>query len=559
MATPVSGPDRPHILFVGHEASRTGAPIGFLRLIRWLTESGAFRASVWLRRGGPLVEDHRAVAEAVVVGADFAGLAGLGSEFHLGYVNTATLGMQAEALKAAGLPVLCHVHEMDFELGLTSKANRERLRRSVDRFIACSEATREALIRCLGLPGDLVTVVQECVDIDRVLGSAERPLPFAVKAPGQKLVAGMGVVSWRKGVDLFVRVCADLVARDPAWRGLWIGDLESGPDGERVRHELRILGMTDRIRFTGSLPEPHAVLAQADVFCLTSREDPYPLAMIEAAALGLPVVGFAGTGGVEEFCREAGGTIVGYADTSAMANAVQAMETGESVPGCGLAAARALCHPDVVGNQVEKWIRRTALVRPMAWSPQIAASIASSGGENVLVSVIAECGEREHKVDWEVAVVGSAEVRFAFSDPLSGALRLTVQTGAANLALHDVEIGWRSVTGMEATVIPEVATAGRAWSIQKGAAPMWIVLEGRGRLILDAGNVPPLSALSVRWRSSSDVKGVVRSLVKGSPAPIWQGIIDLLPAAVRSASLGSRLPTGKAMPPEPRGAGPLWS
>jgi glycosyltransferase involved in cell wall biosynthesis len=558
MEIPSRDSDRPHVLFVGHEASRTGAPIGFLRLIRWLIDSGGYRASVWLRRGGPLLEEHQAACESVVVGSDLSGLMEMGTKFHLAYVNTATLGMQAEALKAVGLPVICHVHEMDFELALTSKANRERLRRSVERFIACSEATREALIRSLGLPGNAVTVVQECVDIDRVLRSATEPVPFPVKAFGQKLVAGMGVVSWRKGVDLFVRVCADLVAHDPAWRGIWIGDLESGPDGDRVRHELRVLGMTERIRFTGSLPEPHAVLAQADVFCLTSREDPYPLAMVEAAALGRPIVGFAGTGGVEEFCRAAGGTIVGYADTAAMASAVRALERGEVQPGRGLAAARALCHPDVVGNQIEGLIREAALTEPVAWTPEIADEIASSGGENVLVSVTAEFGDREQKIDWEVSVVGTAEVRFAFSEPLSGPLRITMQAGPANLVLQDVEIGWRSVTGMEATVIPEVATSGRALPLRKGSAPMWIVLEGRGRLVLDAGSVPPLSGLSVRWRSSPDVKGVVRSVLKASPGSIWQGIFDLLPAAKRAA-----LPADKTLRTSRQrqsyGEGSLWS
>jgi glycosyltransferase involved in cell wall biosynthesis len=50
--------------------------------------------------------------------------------------------------------------------------------------------------------------------------------------------------------------------------------------------------------------------ATADLFFLSSREDPFPTTVLEAIAYGLPVVGFAGTGGVEEQICEGVGVIV---------------------------------------------------------------------------------------------------------------------------------------------------------------------------------------------------------------------------------------------------------
>jgi glycosyltransferase involved in cell wall biosynthesis len=62
-----------------------------------------------------------------------------------------------------------------------------------------------------------------------------------------------------------------------------------------------------------------------DVFTLTSREDPFPLAMLEAAGLGVPVVSFA-TSGAVEFAGSGGGDplaeVVPYLDVPAMVGAV---------------------------------------------------------------------------------------------------------------------------------------------------------------------------------------------------------------------------------------------
>jgi hypothetical protein len=77
--------------------------------------------------------------------------------------------------------------------------------------------------------------------------------------------------------------------------------------------------MDREVQFISELPSPHALLALSDIFCLTSREDPFPLVMLEAAALGKPVVCFDRAGGASEFCALGGGLAVPYLDVEAMA------------------------------------------------------------------------------------------------------------------------------------------------------------------------------------------------------------------------------------------------
>jgi hypothetical protein len=68
----------------------------------------------------------------------------------------------------------------------------------------------------------------------------------------------------------------------------------------------------------------------SDLFCLVSREDPFPLVVLEAAALGKPTVCFQQAGGTPEFCALGGGIAVPYLDVDAMAAVLIELIEGES-------------------------------------------------------------------------------------------------------------------------------------------------------------------------------------------------------------------------------------
>jgi glycosyltransferase involved in cell wall biosynthesis len=59
-----------------------------------------------------------------------------------------------------------------------------------------------------------------------------------------------------------------------------------------------------------------------DCFVLPSREDPCPLVVLEAAATGLPIVCFKGSGGAADFVGADAGVAVPYLDIHAMAQAI---------------------------------------------------------------------------------------------------------------------------------------------------------------------------------------------------------------------------------------------
>jgi glycosyltransferase involved in cell wall biosynthesis len=86
-------------------------------------------------------------------------------------------------------------------------------------------------------------------------------------------------------------------------------------------HDVSQLGLQCNCHFVRAVPEPAAYYNAFDLFALTSREDPFSVAMLEAAATGLPIICFANAGGAPELVEDNAGVVVPYLDVPAMAQA----------------------------------------------------------------------------------------------------------------------------------------------------------------------------------------------------------------------------------------------
>jgi glycosyltransferase involved in cell wall biosynthesis len=137
---------------------------------------------------------------------------------------------------------------------------------------------------------------------------------------------GAGTIDWRKGADLFVQLATEVRrrTREPV-HAVWVGGDLTGPDMERLRSDIERTGATPYVHFVGVKPDPLPWFALADVFVLTSREDPFPLVCLEQAAMGHPVVTYR-NGGIPELLDAAGPEaargIVDHLDVGAMADRV---------------------------------------------------------------------------------------------------------------------------------------------------------------------------------------------------------------------------------------------
>lgn len=328
------------ILFVSHDLNRAGAQLFLLHFMRWIRTRGERPFELLVAGRSDAAEDSpgyrlRSEAEALTTihwldenGRPTNAEAVRRGAYRLIYANTSTLGPLLAALDLAGTPVICHVHELGFTIDVNvGRRNFHTLTSMVNRWVACARAVRDVLVGAHGIDPTLVDIVPEAIPaaalsrtaIDRDAVRAHLLLP-----PDAFVVVCCGTLEWRKGGDLVVALVQALRAalgnRD--FNLVWVGASPARVEALRLAYELERSGLNRHVRLLDVVDDPSPVLACGDAFALLSREDPFPLAMLEAAACGLPIVGFAGSGGVSEFVVEGTGVVVPFLDLGAMAGAL---------------------------------------------------------------------------------------------------------------------------------------------------------------------------------------------------------------------------------------------
>lgn len=101
---------------------------------------------------------------------------------------------------------------------------------------------------------------------------------------GGVLIGMNGVLINRKGVDLMIKAMSLLPS---IYRLALIGD---GPERSAYENEVRRLGLESRVRFLGARPDAYRYLPLYDIYALPSRSEGFPLALLEAAAMGINTV-----------------------------------------------------------------------------------------------------------------------------------------------------------------------------------------------------------------------------------------------------------------------------
>jgi len=318
------------VLFIGHEASRTGAPIVLLHLLRGVRDAGEWQADVLLLAGGEMEAEYKSLARVYRSTASASGLrrkltrlAGgvplpvVGEDVPQGYDvvvgNTIVSLGHLAAFKQRGCRTILWLHELEDTIAQYYRADDLRvLLRSVDHVICASRAV-EAVVRRYA-PQAATTVIYEFaptpeVDAVRARGTVLAELGWDNNA---FIVGGCGVVSERKGTDILTDAAVKVLERDANVRFLWIGGPAAGTEDFARRQMERIeeSGIAERFVVTGRVEDPFRYLAALDVFALPSREDPFPLVCLEAAAFAKPIVCFADAGGIPEFVSLGAGTVL---------------------------------------------------------------------------------------------------------------------------------------------------------------------------------------------------------------------------------------------------------
>lgn len=341
------------ILFISHSATRTGAPTVMLHLLTWMKQHADVDFKVLVREKGPLLTDFEALAQTVNLDSGYLrsllqiakrrGLVGierilypivLHKHYPRGSIalicsNTVTNHFVLEALSYLNCPVVSIVHELETwireHIGLRWF---EITKAKTDHFIAVSEPVRQNLIENHAIQAEQISMIPEFIPAIKIARSinaiTRQKIRRELAIPSDALVVGsMGWIGWNKGPDLFVQsACKVLDQVNYPVYFLWVGGNPSDLRYHPLAEALKLNHHQNKILFVGEKTNPLDYMVAMDIFCLPSREDSFPLTMLEAAACGLPIICFDNSGGAPYFVETDAGLTIPYEDTNAMANGI---------------------------------------------------------------------------------------------------------------------------------------------------------------------------------------------------------------------------------------------
>ena len=168
---------------------------------------------------------------------------------------------------------------------------KKRLNRHADYVVCVSEDVAEDQVRNFGIPRQKIRVIRNWVDAETVRKQADRRAEdpdyakFREKTPF--VYVNCGRLNVQKGQRHLIRAFRKLHREHPD-TGLLI--LGSGPDEEAVRREAERYGRDESILMPGRKANPFGYMKEADVFVLSSLFEGFSNSVLEAMALGLPVI-----------------------------------------------------------------------------------------------------------------------------------------------------------------------------------------------------------------------------------------------------------------------------
>lgn len=327
------------LCLVSHDAHRHGAQLLALDLARIFARQFGLELHIVLLGSGALTPQFRRYGRvhqldkqtgpaAKVLARQ---LAALGVKQAL--CNSAASGMFVETLSAAGIRCVALVHELPQLIHDRNLApHADAIRRHAAVGVFPSDHVRDAFPG--GTPQTSMVMPQ---GLSRRRGAPDPTrraqartflrTRFNISEDAQ-LVLGAGYGDLRKGIDLFVAAGARVVTAHPKVVFLWLGGVApevAGPVAEAMGR-----GNASRIVVAPFDPDIAPYFDGADVFALTSREDPFPSVLLQAQDVGLPVVAFRDAGGFDALLSGGAGKFAPSGDATAFADIVSDILTDQS-------------------------------------------------------------------------------------------------------------------------------------------------------------------------------------------------------------------------------------
>ncbi|MBI4355780.1 MAG: glycosyltransferase [Candidatus Omnitrophica bacterium] len=228
------------------------------------------------------------------------------------------------AARLAGVPVVIALEQGDLYTGWPYGWANRIVHRWLTDLVTCSEAMKRWLVEHYHLAPSKITVMPNSV-VPEEFAPTHRMASIRLSLGLSETAFVLGTVGTlgtgvRKGVEWCLRATALVSDAVPGCHLLVVGD---GPERSRLQGLAHELGLEGRVHFLGSRRDIRELMGAMDIVLLASEFEPFGIVLLEAMAMGKPVVATR-TGGIPEVVEDRKtGLLVPPNDAPAMAGAIQ--------------------------------------------------------------------------------------------------------------------------------------------------------------------------------------------------------------------------------------------
>jgi glycosyltransferase involved in cell wall biosynthesis len=197
-----------------------------------------------------------------------------------------------------------------------------------DSIVAVSQGVAQDLATLIGLSVEHIRVIYNPVVTPQLTEQAQEPVEHPWFKPGElPVILGVGKLEPQKDFPTLFRAFAK-VLQTQRTRLMILG---WGPDRDQLEALVRDLALENDVSFHGYVTNPYAYMSKAAVLVLSSAWEGLPTVLIEAMALGTPVVSTDCPSGPAEILHHGCyGPLTPVHDSEALAQAIIRVLAGET-------------------------------------------------------------------------------------------------------------------------------------------------------------------------------------------------------------------------------------
>jgi glycosyltransferase involved in cell wall biosynthesis len=158
--------------------------------------------------------------------------------------------------------------------------------KTADKIIANTSHAKDELIKIFNIHPEKIVVIHNPIEIEKIYSLAKHNPNDLIRKNDEYVLISVGRLTKQKGYPFLLRAFADVLKKFKC-RLIILGE---GEEREQIEKLIKDLNLETNVVLMGSVGNPYPYIIKSDIFVMSSLWEGFPNALLEAMALGKPII-----------------------------------------------------------------------------------------------------------------------------------------------------------------------------------------------------------------------------------------------------------------------------